>query len=115
MNSRPPDIWEKRHYVYEFYTADGTCLYVGLTSQVGARIQKHITETRWWPEVVRIELSRHDGLRAGSIAERDRIQALQPVHNIQFTDKPPANGWATRRANSARKLKEIRSRATNHP
>lgn len=80
------------HYVYEFYAADGSALYVGCTKRAGDRIADHELKP-WWPEVARMEVNRHPDLAAGLAAERVRIQTLRPVHNINHTGR---GRWANR-------------------
>lgn len=93
----PPDFETKTHYVYEFYTEDGTCLYVGCSAQVGTRIQQHVAKP-WWLEVARIEVNKYSDFHAGRQAEKEQIEHLSPVHNKLPVDP---GGWITRRANMA--------------
>lgn len=94
-----PEPWlTAPHFVYELYAADGTCLYVGCTLNLVQRLRQHSVKD-WWPEIARAEANRHPDQAAGRAAERERIQALNPTRNQQFTDhNPTAFGWAMRKA-----------------
>ncbi len=95
----PPPWFFDPHYVYEFYAADGTCLYVGCTRHLTARLQTHTKKT-WWHEVAHIQITTQANVAEGHQVEKDRIQLLNPIHNRMHTDRN-TNGWATRRARQA--------------
>ena len=85
-------------YVYTLLASDGTVLYVGCTDSLGRRLGQHKYKP-WWPEVARVESDTYPSLEVGREMETQRIREMQPVHNIDFTEKSPfANGWAVRRA-----------------
>lgn len=71
--------------VYTFWSADGSCLYVGVTAHFNRRVKVHQRKP-WWADVDRIETEIHPDERAGFQAESLRIKALNPVHNRAMTD-----------------------------
>lgn len=68
------------HWVYEFWHGD-ECLYVGLCEHLHERLRAW-QKAEWWHLVTRIEASMHFGREAGLNAERDRIRAVRPKHNV---------------------------------
>ncbi len=85
------------HYVYEFYAADGTCLYIGCTLNLGRRFLAHVYKP-WWSEVAAINVDTYPDWTAGSSAERSLIEAHNPIHNDALTDHAAKRGAQTRRA-----------------
>lgn len=82
------------HALYRFYAADGALLYVGITSNPGARWKKHRDEKPWWHEVRGISMepypSRVDVLAAETLAiavENPRYNQQRP--SLQRSKPPP--------------------------
>lgn len=72
------------HYVYEFYAADDTPLYVGCTSHLGRRFSTHALKA-WWPDVAHVQVAAYADRDAGWAAEAECISSLQPIHNLIHT------------------------------
>lgn len=71
-------------FVYTFYDTERTPLYVGCTYKPGTRIDQHHNKP-WWGQVAFIEVERFQPYDAARIAERARIESLQPEHNVAYT------------------------------
>jgi hypothetical protein len=79
---------EPGYYVYRFWAADETCLYVGRVGDSGprppqARLNYHRRNKAWWPDVARIEIAELPDHPAVVAEESRQIQALNPAHNIR--------------------------------
>ena len=72
--------------VYTFRAADGTALYVGYTYHPKSRIQDHHRKP-WWPAVADVQVIEFPDWRDAKATERSTIEALQPIHNIVFTER----------------------------
>lgn len=75
----------KPHYVYELTDRSGQALYVGVTSDLPARLRAHAAKS-WWPYVHDMRIHRHEDRVAGIAAELNRIHDLQPLFNVQATE-----------------------------
>ena len=73
-------------FVYTFRAADGTALYVGYTYHPKSRIQDHHRKP-WWPVVADVQVIEYPDWRDAKATERSTIEALQPIHNIVFTER----------------------------
>ena len=76
------------HYVYRFWAADGTCVYVGCVGERGprrlsARFAQHKRQSPWWPQVARIDVAGLASTADVITEERAQIAQLNPVHNRQ--------------------------------
>jgi hypothetical protein len=76
------------YYVYRFWTADGTCLYVGRVGDSGprspqARLNNHRYTKTWWPDVAKIEVAELPDHPAVVAEEAEQIKALRPLHNVR--------------------------------
>ena len=71
--------------VYRCYAADGSPLYVGVTSDLDARLRRHKNcktySSRWWPLLDRIEADTFESRYQAGAAERAAIRELQPRFN----------------------------------
>ena len=72
-------------YVYTFWADGGECLYVGHTSNLPARLGRHMSERPWFPQVARIEVTVVEGADAGAAVEAATIRELNPTHNRVYT------------------------------
>jgi excinuclease UvrABC nuclease subunit len=78
------------HYVYRFWAADGTCLYVGCVGTswpraVHERLHEHGLKSspsrRFMREVAHIDCASFASSKDALAEETHQIAALQPVHN----------------------------------
>lgn len=68
-------------FVYRFYDADGTLLYVGITLDPHTRWEDHRTGKPWWPDVASITAHRYP-TRLDALIEEDRaIRDEGPLYN----------------------------------
>jgi hypothetical protein len=77
-------------YLYRFYDADATLLYVGITSGLVDRFEAHMKGKEWWRDVRNIVIERHETRADALHAERHAIQSEGPVYNVQHGTAPPA-------------------------
>lgn len=68
--------------LYRFFAADGTLLYIGQTMDPPIRWGAHGQTKTWWPEVVRIEVSRFATRADAESAEATAVRAEGPIHNV---------------------------------
>ena len=54
VQSGTVDLSIRGHFVYRLYATDGRLLYVGLSSNVLARIGRHLSSAPWGAEIARI-------------------------------------------------------------
>ena len=87
---QPSDKHHLLYCIYKIYDRAGSCIYVGQTSRLGARIVEHNIGRRrtnpkpWWAEVdtINIEhLAPGTTERETEVYERTQIEALQPKYN----------------------------------
>jgi predicted GIY-YIG superfamily endonuclease len=76
------------HAVYRLLAASGRLLYVGMTNELGRRLDQH-TEKRWFPQVKTITLQWFPTKEDARRAEQHAIRAEHPVHNIAGARRPP--------------------------
>lgn len=71
-------------YSYRLWSADGTLLYVGITSDVYNRIRSHerSISAEWFNEVARASVRRHP----------NRDEAAKAEHKDYWTHRPKGNG-----------------------
>lgn len=77
-DSKP--LSEREHVVYRFRSADGTLLYVGMSSDLPGRLRVHAAE-KTWPEVAQIESERYPDQRSAAAAEAVAIISEEPRYN----------------------------------
>lgn len=105
---RPPRL---RHWtewidlegvVYRVYDANDRLLYIGCTSGLKQRLEKHKYATPWWKEVDHLEFDGPLHLWLAAAVEKHQIAALAPVYNRLGN---PRRGWRGR--GSARYCPEL--------
>lgn len=69
------------HAVYRMFDAQGALLYVGMTAQIGRRIEQH-GEKRWFPQVATISVEWYPHMAAARVAEKEAIEWEWPRHNL---------------------------------
>lgn len=95
-----------RHYwVYVARDARGEALYVGHTTNLAARLRAHHRSSSWWVLANSIELYPALNYTVAAKGEWALIKSLQPRANLVGVRDAEiaARGWATRRANAARR------------
>lgn len=70
--------------VYRHIDANGRCLYIGASTNPGARYDTHRSASSWAFEVVRIEIEWHPSREAAYAAERAAIFSERPPHNREW-------------------------------
>lgn len=70
------------HALYRFYDQTGALLYVGITSDPGARWPKHRRDKPWWHDVATITVEVHPDRDTVLAAERTAIVNECPRYNI---------------------------------
>jgi hypothetical protein len=73
-------------YVYRFWAADGTCLYVGCVGErslrtVRGRFAQHKGDKAWWPQIVRTDVASFATAQDLIAEERAQIAQLKPSFN----------------------------------
>lgn len=90
--------------VYEFWAADGSCLYVGCTDDLPSRLRWHEREQPWFDQIARMAISVWPETAIGFEVEAALIRTLNPIHNRALTDH-----------DTPRRLPCRRCRAGHHP
>ena len=80
---------ELASHVYRCFRADGTVLYIGVTSQPEVRFRQHMDSKPWWPEVDRIEVGPRVPREEAVAAERQAIYEQRPLHNKRVIPPTP--------------------------
>ena len=83
------------HYVYRLYAADGSLLYVGLTSDLERRRRQHTETAPWWSAVAswRIVGPFANRLSAAAV-ERRALLAERPLWNRHGFGRAVRAGWS---------------------
>lgn len=71
----------KYYVVYRHYDQKGSLLYVGMTSNLGARNMKHKNRSHWFTEIANIRLEWFSDKREAKEAEASAICSENPIHN----------------------------------
>lgn len=92
----------KHCHVYEYYSHDGRCVYIGVTGDLRAREAWHRRNSWWWPQVDinRKRVTRYPSRPRALAAERAAIRRLHPAGNVVHNGR-----WAPR----------VRSVVVRHP
>jgi predicted GIY-YIG superfamily endonuclease len=80
-----PFPWVRRdvdHWLYWFYDAEGTLLYVGITNSGVKRMEQHGAEKLWWPKVSHIAVDHFPTRDEALAAEDAAIRKHEPLHNL---------------------------------
>ena len=77
----------QRTALYRLYDADGSLLYVGMTSNLRSRMVGHAADKPWWAAVARQTTEWYDTRAEAAAAEAEAIKSENPIHNIQGTSK----------------------------
>jgi hypothetical protein len=68
-------------FLYEFYAADGTELYVGISGQSWQRVNQHRRQSYWFGDVARVAWTQYLLWSEAEAAELAVLRAGRPVHN----------------------------------
>jgi hypothetical protein len=69
--------------VYRCFDTAGDLLYIGSAKAYLRRMQSHVTQSEWWPEVANTKVQRFPTLLEARVAELHAITAENPRHNRQ--------------------------------
>lgn len=72
---------DQPHALYRFYGEGGVLLYVGITSNPGARWKQHETDKPWWSDIRGITVEHYASRTSVLAAERLAIEVEKPLHN----------------------------------
>ena len=75
------DMYDQKTCLYRFFAADGRLLYVGISMNFRARLDKHRRRT-WWPEVADQSLEWFPDRESAQRAERRAIHDENPAYNL---------------------------------
>lgn len=80
--------------LYRFYDAEGTLLYLGITSTLMSRLGAHSGDKAWFRGVASATIEHFPDRASALTAERDAVQAEHPRYNVvhQPKPKPPSLG-----------------------
>lgn len=70
------------HALYRFYDAQDRLLYVGISTDIGARWKHHSREKEWWRDVTRATIEHLESREAALAAEAAAIRIERPAWNI---------------------------------
>ena len=67
--------------LYRHFDKDGRLLYVGISLNSVSRLSQHKNVSRWYDQIVRIEIERFPSRKEALEAEAKAINEENPVHN----------------------------------
>lgn len=79
--------------VYRHFDAEGQLLYIGCSTNPGARHQTHRCTSHWALKVATISVQWFENRAAAMEAEAAAISAEAPLHNIQHHPVRPRKKW----------------------
>ena len=82
------DMLNQRTCTYRAYDIDERLLYVGISMNLPARLEKH-RRTEWWPDVEEIVVEWFDGRDAARASVRDAILHEAPIFNVARPARTP--------------------------
>lgn len=81
---------DERTALYRFFDAGGALLYVGVTSDLRTRWDRHAAERAWWPFVASSTVEWLPSRAAALAAESAAIASESPLHNVAGTPRQRA-------------------------
>lgn len=84
------------HYVYRYFAADGSVLYIGCTYNLKQRDQQHATLAPWYHLAVSRSYETYQDRWHGLVAERTAIICNRPQYNKTYNYWTPSDPWLTR-------------------
>jgi predicted GIY-YIG superfamily endonuclease len=79
-----------RQTLYRFYDLDDHLLYVGISDDLGRRLDQHARGKTWWRDVAIVRVQHHPDRASVREAERLAIQTEHPLHNVVHAVPRPA-------------------------
>lgn len=70
--------------LYRMFDVDGTLLYVGQSTNLGARLEGHQSVRPWMSDVATITLEHHATAADLTAAERHAVATEQPLYNVRL-------------------------------
>lgn len=67
--------------LYRYFDAEGTLLYIGVTSRINRRMREHYESSAWFAKVTRCEFEQFPDRKSVLDAERNAILSENPLHN----------------------------------
>ena len=68
--------------LYRFYDSQGKLLYVGITNNFDKRLQQHLRDKWWAPQIARTQKVLYPSRTAALSAEQRAIRSGRPRHNV---------------------------------
>jgi predicted GIY-YIG superfamily endonuclease len=68
--------------LYRFYDSKGKLLYVGITNNFDRRLQQHLADKWWAPQIARTQKVLYPSRTAAQNAELRAIRSERPRHNV---------------------------------
>lgn len=87
------NYWAGRHIVYRFFDEDDALMYVGLTSNMPARLASHRTQSWWASRITRVRLQVFPTPEAAADAEAQAIRAEHPRFNLRHSQDVGKDHW----------------------
>ena len=100
--------------LYRIYAGE-SLLYVGMTTDIGRRLEQHVADKPWWAEATEIRLEHLSSADALSAAERAAIQTERPLHNIRMNQGTKAEQRKTLRDNGWTRIGRGGAESWKHP
>lgn len=69
--------------VYRHYDDAGRLLYIGACGNPRKRLSSHVSQSKWFRQIVRVEIEWFDDGDAALAAELAAIRTENPVHNVR--------------------------------
>jgi hypothetical protein len=73
--------------LYRHFDKDGVLLYVGISICVVSRLYTHSHNSRWFNEITRIDIDKHETREDAEKAEEEAIKKERPKYNVMHARK----------------------------
>lgn len=109
MTNEAATQFDWNHVLYRLFNSEGDLIYIGITNNIKARFQQHLSEQSWWGEVADCQTEFHRDRSTLERIEADEIASLRPRHNKRGNPdrratRPIRRPTATRRPVAARSV-----------
>lgn len=101
-------VWPLPHVVYVAFDADDRVLYVGCSHNLPQRMRRHRQTSPWHSLVARMETTEFPDMAEAETVERDKIQALRPIWNVDHNPR-----WDGLRRLPSGELRTLREQELN--
>lgn len=71
--------------LYRHFDKDGVLLYVGISTALMRRLSEHRTDAPWFWSIARIDVERHNTVKAAREAEKQAIVKERPLFNSDYS------------------------------